>query len=114
MDEALKFTKEVQEFMITNGFSPKEAFDHLKHWYDDPNDIVCTQSKAYWYYNFITNDYDEEHLDNHFHSTIGHNENYISKCIKHNSKVGCITCNRVFDPQEITIYLSIPHEESVK
>lgn len=114
MDEALKFTKEVEQFMIEHGFDPDEALQCLKHWYDNPNNIVCNQSKAYWYYNFIINECDEEHLDNRFHSAIGHNENWINKCIKYNSNVGCITCNRIFDPKEIITYLSIPWEDSVR
>jgi hypothetical protein len=47
MDDALRFTKEVEEFMIENGFTAEETMYYLKNWYDDPSNIVLTQDKDY-------------------------------------------------------------------
>jgi hypothetical protein len=114
MDKILRFTKAVEEFMIKNGFTADETMYYMKEWYDNPNDIVMTQDVDYWYYNFVINYADEEHLHHRFHSMIAFNESNIKKCIKHDGTVGCIACDRVYSAKEIVTFLALPREDNTK
>ena len=97
MEDVFAYTKEIEQFMLKNGFTDKECKKHLSYWYENPSTIIFHETIEYWYYNFIINEYNQEHLDYRFHNGIRFNEYFIKK----SKTAGCIACNQIVDISHI-------------